>query len=168
MSEATHETGGTGPSHRGVEIGVAIAIAVLAVIGIIGALRVGTGWSAEGPRAGFFPFYICIAILISCAVNLVQIFKSENDGAVFASWDQIQKVLQVVIPTAVYVGIIPYSGIYVASALLIGGFMKVLGRYGWSASIAVGILVPLFTFFAFEKWFLVPLPKGPLENLLGY
>lgn len=168
MSLDINETGGAGPSHRSVEIGVAVSIAVLAVIGIIGAMRVGTGWSAEGPRAGFFPFYVCIAILISCAVNLTQIIRSENDGALFASWQQINKVLQVVIPTAVYVAIIPYSGIYVASALLIAGFMKILGRYGWGASIAVGLLVPLFTFIAFERWFLVPLPKGPLENLLGY
>jgi hypothetical protein len=168
MNDTANETGGAGPSHRSVEVGVAIAIAILAIIGIIGANRVGTGWSSEGPRAGFFPFYICVAILISCAVNLSHIFRSENDGAVFASWDQIKKVMQVVVPTAVYVFIIPYSGIYVASALLIVGFMKVLGRYGWAASAAVGVAVPLFTFVAFEKWFLVPLPKGPLEHLLGY
>lgn len=168
MNETTNETGGAGPSHRGVEVGVAIAIAILAIIGIVGANRAGIGWSAEGPRAGFFPFYICIAILISCSVNLAQIFRSENDGAVFASWDQIKKVMRVVVPTAAYVFIIPYSGIYVASALLIAGFMKVLGRYSWAASVAVGVAVPLFTFVAFEKWFLVPLPKGPLEHLLGY
>jgi hypothetical protein len=28
--------------------------------------------------------------------------------------------------------------------------------------------VPVLTFFMFEIWFLVPLPKGPLENYLGY
>lgn len=168
MNETANESGGAGPSHRSVEVGVAVAMAVLAIIGIIGALRVGTGWSPEGPRAGFFPFYICIAILISCAVNLVQIFKTTNDGALFATWSQINKVMQVVVPTAIYVFVIPYSGIYVASALLIGAFMKVLGRYSWSVSFAVAVGVPLFTFIAFEKWFLVPLPKGPLEHLLGY
>lgn len=168
MNDSANEAGGAGPSHRGVEVGVAVAIAAVAVIGIIGALRVGTGWSAEGPRAGFFPFYVSIAILISCAVNLFEIFKSENDGARFATWSQISKVMQVVVPTAIYVFIIPYIGIYVASALLIGGFMKVLGRYSVAVSLAVAVGVPLFTFFAFEKWFLVPLPKGPLENPLGY
>ena len=167
MSEES-ETAGAGPSQRSVEIGVAVAIAIMAIIGIIGANRVGTGWSAEGPRAGFFPFYICIAILISCAVNLAQIFRSESDGALFASWSQINKVLQVVIPTAIYVFLIPYSGIYVASALLIFGFMKVLGRYSAATSFIVAVAVPLFNFVAFEKWFLVPLPKGPLEHLLGY
>lgn len=168
MSETANEPGGTGPSHRSVEVGVAVAIATVAVIGIIGALRVGTGWSSEGPRAGFFPFYVCIAILISCAFNLTQIFKTTNDGSPFASWSQIAKVMQVVVPTAIYVFLIPYSGIYVASALLIGGFMKVLGRYSLTVSVAVAVGVPLFTFVAFEKWFLVPLPKGPLEHLLGY
>jgi hypothetical protein len=28
--------------------------------------------------------------------------------------------------------------------------------------------VPLFFFIVFERWFLVPLPKGPIENLLGF
>jgi putative tricarboxylic transport membrane protein len=29
-------------------------------------------------------------------------------------------------------------------------------------------LVPVLTFLMFELWFLVPLPKGPLEKFLGY
>jgi hypothetical protein len=65
MSETSHSSGGTGPSHRSVEIGVALFIALLAVIGIIGALKVGIGWGAEGPKAGFFPFYISLIVIIS-------------------------------------------------------------------------------------------------------
>jgi hypothetical protein len=30
------------------------------------------------------------------------------------------------------------------------------------------VLVPLILFFVFEVWFLVPLPKGPLEAFFGY
>jgi putative tricarboxylic transport membrane protein len=168
MSEIAKESGGAGPSHRRVEVGVAVFIALLALIGIAGSLRVGIGWSAEGPRAGFFPFYICVIILISSAVNIRQIYTVADDGARFATWDQIRKVLQVVVPTTVYVFAIPHTGIYVASALLIGGFMKFLGLYRWSVSIAIGVLVPVLTFMMFEKWFLVPLPKGPLEHFLGY
>ena len=47
-------------------------MALLAVIGIVGSLKVGIGWGAEGPQAGFFPFYISLIVLISCAVNLAQ------------------------------------------------------------------------------------------------
>ena len=168
MSETVKETGGAGPSHRGVEIGVAIAMAILALIGIYGSIKVGIGWGAEGPRAGFFPFYVSLAVLISCAVNIMKVVLVPDDGSLFAEWGQIRKVLAVVAPTAIYVAAIPFLGIYVASALLIIAFMKWLGDYNWLMSIPVGVAVPILTFLMFEVWFLVPLPKGPLENLLGY
>lgn len=168
MNETVKETGGAGPSHRGVEIGVAVAMAILALIGIYGSIKVGIGWGAEGPRAGFFPFYVSLAVLISCAVNLVKVILSTNDGALFAEWGQIRQVMAVVVPTAIYVAAIPFLGIYVASALLVIAFMKWLGKYNWLMSIAVGVVVPILTFLMFEVWFLVPLPKGPLENFLGY
>jgi putative tricarboxylic transport membrane protein len=59
-------------------------------------------------------------------------------------------------------------GLYVASLALIGYFMKRHGRYGWALTAAVSIGVPLVAFLVFERWFLVPLPKGPLEAALGF
>jgi hypothetical protein len=168
MSNALNESGGAGPSHRGVEIGVAVFMAGLALIGIYGSLKVGIGWADEGPQAGFFPFYISVLVLISCAVNLVQTFLKSDDGTLFASWVQLRKVMSVVIPTAIYVLVLTYIGIYLASALLIATFMRWLGRYRWSVVIGTAILVPIVTFVIFEKWFLVPLPKGPIERYLGY
>lgn len=167
MSEGTHEAGGAGPSHRYVEIGVALVIALIAIIGMVGSLRVGIGWGVEGPQAGFFPFYVCLLIFISCGVNLFQIFKTEDTG-LFAQWAQIRQVMAVVLPTAVYVFMIPYSGIYVASALLIAFFMIWLGRYRWISAVPVAVIVPVLVFAMFEIWFLVPLPKGPLERFLGF
>ena len=60
MNETVKETGGAGPSHRGVEIGVAVAMAILALIGIYGSIKVGIGWGAEGPRGGFLPV-LCLS-----------------------------------------------------------------------------------------------------------
>ena len=167
MSDTANESGGTGPSHRGVEGGVAIVVASIGLIAIIGSLKVGIGWGDEGPRAGFFPFYIGLAIVLSSAVNLFQLLAAENDNATFATWDQIRKVLAVVIPTAIYVGVLPSIGIYISSALLIGAFMMWLGKYRWIVAIPTAIGVPIFFFVVFERWFLVPLPKGPIEKLLG-
>lgn len=168
MNETVNETGGTGPSHRGVEAGVAIAIAVFGLICVIGSLQVGVGWAEDGPKAGFFPFYLGLIIIVSSAVNLFTLLSGVKEEGVFASWDQILKVLSVVIPTAIYVSILPFTGIYVASALLIGTFMMWLGKYRWTTAIPVALLVPVLTFVFFERWFLVPLPKGPLERLLGF
>jgi len=167
MSETSHDPGGTGPSHRSVEVGVAAFMALLAVTGIVGSLQVGIGWGAEGPKAGFFPFYISLIILISCAVNVVNIFREVNGGEVFAQWRQIRQVMSVVIPTTVYVFAVPVLGMYLSSGLLIAGFMKWIGRYNWITTLAVGIGVPVVIYILFERWFLVPLPKGPVEDWLG-
>ena len=168
MSDNVEEVGGTGPSHRGVELGVGAFLALLALIGIYGSIKVGIGWASDGPRAGFFPFYVCLIILFSCAVNTVQVLMEAPGGRVFAYWSQLTQVGSVLLPTVIYVLAIPYTGIYVASAVLISFFMRWFGQYRWSVAVAVGVFVPVATFFMFEVWFLVPLPKGPLETMLGY
>jgi uncharacterized membrane protein (DUF485 family) len=168
MSETTNENGGTAPSHRNVEIGVAAFMALLALIGIYGSIRVGIGWGSDGPRAGFFPFYVSLIVLIACAVNIMSVLGERDGNKVFAEWVQLRQVFSVLVPSAVYVVLVSYIGIYVASALLIAFFMRWFGRYSWLAAVGVAILVAVLTFLMFEIWFLVPLPKGPLERLLGY
>jgi hypothetical protein len=168
MNQTVNETGGTGPSHRNVEVGVAAFMALLALIGIYGSLKVGIGWGAEGPRAGFFPFYVSLIVLIACGINIHSALAVPEAGRLFAQWSQLRQVLSVLVPTAVYVALIPYVGMYVASALLIGLFMRWFGGYSWLIVLGIAILVPILTFLTFEMWFLVPLPKGPLERLLGY
>lgn len=168
MNQTTNETGGTGPSHRSVEIGVAGFMAFLALIGIYGSLKVGIGWGDEGPRAGFFPFYVSLIVLLSCVVNLLTVLTTPGQGKLFAEWSQLRQVVSVLVPTIIYVALVPYLGMYVASAVLIAFFMRWFGNYGWFTAIAVAVAVPVLTFLMFEIWFLVPLPKGPLESFLGY
>ena len=55
----------TGPAHKLVEAGVTLLIALFGVIVIAGSMKAGVNWGAEGPRAGFFPFYIGIFIVAS-------------------------------------------------------------------------------------------------------
>jgi hypothetical protein len=86
----------------------------------------------------------------------------------FAEWGQLGKVMSMLVPTAIYVALVPWIGIYVASMLLIAVFMRWLGRYGWGRIAAIAVGVPVVTFIIFEKWFLVPLPKGLIEELLGF
>src|SRR3990170_7666109 len=96
-----------GPSHKVVETGVTLLVGLFGVIVILGSIRAGINWGAEGPRAGFFPFYIGLLILLSTAINLLNLFREERDG-LFAEWHQLRQVLSVVIPTAIYVAAIPF------------------------------------------------------------
>jgi putative tricarboxylic transport membrane protein len=167
MTDTAPHAGSGGPSHRGVEIGVAVAIIAFGAVVIAGSLQVGIGWGAEGPKAGFFPFYIGVSIILASALNLLAAL-AQDPRKIFAEWPQLGSVLQIVVPTAVYVAAVPFTGIYLSSAILIALFMRWLGRYSVALCAAVSIGVTLATFLMFEKWFLVPLPKGPIEEWLGF
>src|SRR5215813_13232702 len=157
---------GAGPGQRSVEIGVAIATALLGLIVILGSLQVGVGWGAEGPKSGFFPFYLGVIIIGASAINLLEAARGPDDKR-FADWGQLRQVLAIVIPTAFYVTVIPWAGIYVSSLVLIAVFMMWLGSYRPLPAIGLATIIIVATYLTFEKWFLVPLPKGPLEDWLG-
>ena len=162
----TNNSGAPGPTHKAVEAGVTLLIALFGAIVIIGSVKAGINWGAEGPRAGFFPFYLGIFIVVSSAINLWNTLREQNEG-LFAEWGQLRQVMSVVIPTAIYVGSMPFTGLYVASIVFIGWFMRWLGKYSWPVVVGVAVGMPIITYLIFERWFLVPLPKGPLEEWLG-
>ena len=125
------------------EAGVTLLIALFGVIVIIGSLQAGIDWGAEGPRAGFFP--------VLCR-------DRHRRASASISWNGLSRgrrqavrrvetaapgACAVVIPTAVYVGAMPFIGIYVASIVLIGWFMRWLGKYSWLTVAAVAIGMPV-------------------------
>src|SRR6476661_5791591 len=164
----TNSNDAAGPAHKTVEAGIALLIALFGVLVIFGSVKAGINWGAEGPRAGFFPFYIGLFILLASMVNLFTAFFDIPRDKLFAEWGQLLRVFSVIVPTTAFVALIPTLGIYVSSVLLIALFMKWLGKYSWAIVAAVSVAVPLATFLVFEKWFLVPLPKGPVESMLGF
>ena len=56
----------------------------------------------------------------------------------------------------------------IPGALLIGFFMHRHGNFGRLTTVLTAIGVPVVFFLIFEKWFLVPLAKGPIEAWLGF
>jgi hypothetical protein len=130
-------------------------------------LRLGIGWGSDGPQSGFFPFWLAV-IVAGCAVAIAVMAFRRRDRPVFVRREQIGPVLKALVPAAVFVVLTGLVGLYVASGLYLAVYMRWIGRYSWVAAVALGIAFPVVTFFVFEKWFLVPMPKGPLETWLGY
>jgi len=154
---------------RGPELVVGLIIMGLAGLVITDSMRVGIGWGDEGPQAGYFPFYIGLILLAaSGAVVLTTLLKWGRSQAVFATREELVPVFQMLVPMVIYVVAMVFLGIYLPSAILIGYFMRHHGKFAWPSSLGVSIGVPLVFFLVFEKWFLVPLPKGPIENMLGF
>lgn len=158
-------------SNRVLEIVVALALMTVSAIIIYDSIRLGFGWvEGQGPAAGYFPFYIACVLGVASLAILVKAVLGNSDELreSFVSRVAFGRVLTVLLPAIVYVAAIQYLGLYVASGLFILIFMLTIGRESVLRSICVGIGVPVFFFVMFERWFLVPLPKGPLEALLGF
>lgn len=166
MSNSPQASGSPGPRQRSVEMGVALFVLALGAITMIGSLQTGIGWAEDGPRSGFFPFWIGLLVVLASIVNFVRALAIPP-RKLFAEWRQLAEVRKVVIPMAVYVLAVPWLGIYLSSALLIAGFMRWLGRYSWLLTLCISVGLPILIYVTFERWFLVPLPKGPIEDWLG-
>ena len=156
-------------TYQAAEVIVAAAVFLVGAVMMIDSQRIGMGWAPEGPQAGYFPFRTGALIGISSAVILLRaLFGKHRNQELFVSWDRFKQVLYVLIPAAFYVLVTQFIGIYVASTLFIGGFMRVMARFSWPKVISVSVGISVLLFYMFEVQFMVPLPKGPLESLLGY
>jgi hypothetical protein len=166
-------------SNRTADVVVALLLLGVCAIVIYDGTRIGFGWrEGEGPAPGYFPFYIALVLGGASIINLIGALRGSGRGEIFVSLRPFGRVLAVLVPSIVYVGLIggisigpvdvPGIGIYVASAIFIFAFMLVVGRENPLKAFAISAAVPVVLFLLFEKWFLVPLPKGPLEAWLGY
>ena len=154
-----------------VEAVVAALVLAFGFLVLFGSRKLGSGWTSDGPGAGYFPFYIALILCLASAANFVKALRSRARGdAAFVDREQLVRVLSVLVPAIVYVLAVVFVGLYVASAIYIAVFMVVLGKYpAWKAAL-VGVLVSAAFFAMFEVWFKVPLYKGTLHPLafLGY
>jgi putative tricarboxylic transport membrane protein len=150
---------------KGAELAVAGFLGVLGAIVIVDSVRLGFRWGSDGPQAGYFPFYVGLIIVIASVVNAVHALRVPRGKAkAFVQVEQLKLVLAVLVPTAVYVGLIAFIGLYEASVLFVAGFMLWMGKYGWGTTAAVSLGNSLFFLVIFEIWFKIPLPKSAVSE----
>jgi hypothetical protein len=156
-------------SHRTMEIVVAAHHMAAGGVVMMDSMRVGAGWvDPDGPQAGYFPFRMGAIMTVASLVVLVQNVLARGGSRSFVDRHALKQVLLVLLPAAVYVAAVNVLGMYVSSAIFIAAFMMFMGGYKWHIAGAIGLAVVIVLFMMFEVWFLVPLPKGPLEEMLGY
>ena len=165
--EPTESRGGV--TYRTMDVVVAAILMAVGAVTMVGSYELGAGWSPSGPESGYFPFYMALLIFASSAVTLlVTLFTRNPDRTPFVEPEQFKRVLQVLVPSFIFVFAIDYIGIYVAGACSSLSSCGGWGSIRWPRSCMVSVLVPLALFIVFEVWFLVPLPKGPVEAFFGY
>ena len=85
----------------------------------------------------------------------------------FVDAGQLKLVLAVLLPAACTWSAVAWIGLYVASVRVHRRLHELAREYPWWKVAAVSVGAVAVFFLMFEMWFQVPLPKGPLESLLG-
>jgi putative tricarboxylic transport membrane protein len=156
-------------STRSVDIVVSLLLAAFAALMAYDNWKSGAGWASDGPKAGYFPFYLSLLLGAASAFGLVKALASRaGSDRPFVDRDQLKRVMQVLVPTFLFCLLTQWLGIYVASFLLIGGFMRLIGRIAWWKTLLTSFIFAVAMFVTFDVAFDVIMPKGPLEALLGF
>ena len=152
-----------------VEAVVYVLLVVLALVLGYDNYRSGMGWAKDGPQSGYMPFYLCVILGSASLFGLGHLLlKRWHGSGTFVTRDQLRRVLQVFIPTFLFCLATQWLGIYVASFLLVVGFMRFVGRIAWWKSLVTSLIFALAMFVTFDIAFDVLMPTGPLEALFGY
>ena len=154
---------------RAVDIAVSLLILALALLLGFDSFRVGNSWASDGPEAGYFPFYLSVLMGGAALYGLGRaVILRAHAGETFVTREQLYRVMQVFVPTLLFCVATQVLGLYVASFLLITGFMWWLGGIALWKSALTSFAFSVAMFVTFEIAFNVIMPKGPLEAAFGY
>jgi putative tricarboxylic transport membrane protein len=166
---APEEDSPTVVSTRSVDVAAMLLLLALAAVLGFDNWRTGASWASDGPQPGYFPFYLSIMLGAAALYGVFQSFLSRAEAAeTFVTRAQARRVLQVFIPTLLFCLLTQWLGLYVASFLLVAGFMWFVGRIATWKSLLVSFVFTMLMFATFEIAFDVIMPKGPLEAAFGY
>src|SRR5689334_24987161 len=116
-------------STRAVDVVVSLLLFALAVTLGYDNWRTGAGWESTGPQPGYFPFYLSVILAGASLFGLFKAMRShELARKTFVTKAQFRRVMAVFAPTLAFCAVTQFMGIYVASFLLIAGFMRFIGK----------------------------------------
>ena len=155
-------------STRTVEIVVSLLLIALALTLGWDNWRTGASWDATGPQPGYFPFYLSVILGAASLYGLGAAFISRGGATeTFVTRAQLRRVMAVFVPTFLFCLATQYLGLYVASFLLIAGFMRLVGKIALWKSLLTALVFTAVMFVTFDVAFVVIMPKGPLEAAFG-
>lgn len=156
-------------STRAVELVACLVLLGLALTLGYDNWRTGAAWDSTGPQPGYFPFYLSIILAAASLYGVIAAALSPPHGQqTFVTRAKLRRVLAVFLPTLLFCLATQFLGLYVASFLLVAGFMRAIGKIALWKCLVTALVFTGIMFVTFDILFDVIMPKGPLEAAFGY
>jgi hypothetical protein len=158
-------------SRRALEIVAAALTGIFGVVVIVSSLDNGIGWSSAGVDAGTFPFLTGVIIVLGSLYNVAQGALGRGTLAIVRTAvtpSELQRIAGLFVPAAIFVGVIPLVGMYIASAAYVFAVLALPRRQTVLRALAIAVATPLALYVVFERMFQVSLPHGALGAALGF
>jgi len=126
-----------------------------------GALKYYTWWSpGTGPGSAFMPFWLGLAMAALSSVMLIRTFRvSYWEGEWWPRGEGLRNMLVVLAATVVFVSVLKYLGMVVATAVYLGFLIWFLGKHRVWVILAIAVGAALFNWLVFVRWLRVPFPE---------
>ena len=93
---------------RSADITTAALLMAVGALVVLDSLRLGIGWGTDGPKSGFFPFWLAV-VLLSCCLGILGQALRRADRAPFVGRGAVGPVLKVLWPAIVAVGLMQFE-----------------------------------------------------------
>lgn len=158
-------------SRRALEIVAATLTGIFGVVVVVSSIDNGIGWSSAGVDAGTFPFLTGVIIVLGSLYNVAQGALGRGTLAIVrvaVTSSELQRIGGLFVPAAIFVGVIPWVGMYFASAAYVFAVLALPRRLSVLRALAIAVATPLALYVVFERMFQVSLPHGALGTALGF
>jgi Tripartite tricarboxylate transporter TctB family len=153
-------------SRRVLEVSTAALTGSFGLAVAVSSLDNGIGWSTAGVDSGTFPFLAGMIIVVGSLYNLGR--GALTGSAVVVSQSDLRRLAALFVPAAIFIGVIPMIGMYLASAGYMFGVLALPKHQSLLRSLVIAAVTPLVLYIVFERLFLVTLPHGALAAALGF
>src|SRR5205814_2275420 len=99
---------------RAADLTTAAVLFLLGAVVLFDAVRLGIGWGTDGPKSGFFPFWLAALMMAACVAIAAHAARREASRP-FVTREQLSPVLKVLWPAVAMVAATEVVGMYVAA-----------------------------------------------------
>jgi putative tricarboxylic transport membrane protein len=115
-------------------------------------------WTAFGPGAGFFPFWLGVALIVASLYLLVK----GVEGPVLNLTPEMKKLILFVGSLLACIVVLPYLGWVISFSAFVGVLLRLISDVSRVAALKVTLSVLVFIQLIFAMLLQIPLPKGLL------